>query len=503
MRRVGAPSDRVVIVGAGLAGLSAALRLAGAGRQVTVVEREPEVGGRCGVLRTDGYAFDTGPTVLTMPHLIEDALACIGEGLTDWLDLRPVEPLYRARFADGETIDVHASPDAMAEEITRVAGAQNAAGYRRYVRFVTRLYRAEMRDFIDRNIDSPLDLLTPDLARLIALGGFRRLAPKVASYLADERLQRLFSFQSLYAGLSPYDALAIYAVISYMDTVGGVYFPRGGMHAVPRALADAATKHGVEIRCSTAVSRVEIANGRATGVITADGERIAADVVVLNPDLPIAYRDLLPGVRMPRRVARQKVSPSCCVLLAGSPRRYDGIAHHNLHIGAAWKQTFEQVIGGGALMTDPSFLVTNPTRSDPSLAPPGRESYYALFPVPNLTAPLEWTSLAPQYRDEMVATLEANGYEGFGDAIEVENLTTPADWAARGMAAGSPFAAAHSFFQTGPFRANNLAPVEGVVFTGSGTQPGVGVPMVLISGRLAAERITGPDRHYRHRTYPR
>jgi phytoene desaturase len=287
-----------------------------------------------------------------------------------------------------------------------------------------------------------------------------------------------------------------------MDTVAGVFFPRGGMHAIPRALAGAATKHGVEIRYETGVSRVVTAQGRAAGVITDSGELIAADVVVLNPDLPISYRDLLPDVPTPPRVRRQRYSPSCCVLLAGSNRRYDHIAHHNLHLGgAAWRATFEQVIDRGELMSDPSFLVTSPTRSDPTLAPAGKESYYALFPVPNLDASLDWKTLAPQYRDEMLKTLESHGYEGFGDSMEVSQFTTPDEWEARGMYAGAPFAAAHSFFQTGPFRASNLAPMEGVVFTGSGTQPGVGVPMVLISGRLAAERITGRDLNYRKRSY--
>ena len=397
---------------------------------------------------------------------------------------------------------MHADPDAMAAEIESVAGPGDAAGYRRYVQFVTKIYRAEMRTFIDRNIDSALDLLRPDLARLAALGGFRRLAPKVASYLKDPRLQKVFSFQAMYAGLSPYDALAIYAVIAYMDSVAGVFFPAGGMHALPDALAGAATKHGVDIRYGTTVDRIEFTGGRATAAITSDGERVAADVVVLNPDLPVAYRELLPAGLTPARVRRQSYSPSCCVLLVGSTAAYGDIAHHNLHLGDAWKRTFREIIGGGALMSDPSFLVTNPTRTDPSLAPPGRQSYYVRFPTPNLDGGPDWSQIGGRYREEMVAQLEAHGYPGFGDAIEVEHLVTPADWAARGMEAGAPFAAAHTFFQTGPFRARNMPdPDSGLVFTGSGTQPGVGVPMVLISGRLAAERICGPDRAYRSRAW--
>ncbi len=225
-------------------------------------------------------------------------------------------------------------------------------------------------------------------------------------------------------------------------------------------------------------------------MITADGARIPADVVVLNPDLPVAYRDLLP----PRRLRHLRHSPSCVVLHIGSTSPYAAIAHHNIHFGARWKRTFDEVIRDGLLMSDPSLLVTNPTRTDPSAAPAGKHTYYVLAPTPNLvTGPMNWRGeLAGRYAAALVRTLERRGYVGFGDGIEVQRIVTPADWEDQGMAAGTPFAAAHTFRQTGPFRPGNLHPtLPNVVFTGSGTQPGVGVPMVLISGKLAAGRITG------------
>ena len=500
MRTVKGPTDNVVVVGAGLAGLSAAMRLAGAGRTVTVLERESIPGGRAGRLDLQGpdgtYQFDTGPTVLTMPDLIADAFDCIDEDMSDWLTLEPVSPLYRAFYPDGSVLDVHSDVDRMAAEIDNVIGAKEAAGYRRYVEFVSKLYRYEMKDFIDRNIDSPFDLLTPDLARLVAIGGFRKLAPKVRQYMTDPRTERVFSFQAMYAGLSPYDALAIYAVIAYMDSVAGVFFPNGGLHAVPAAMAAAAEKHGVTLRYNTEVTSVETVGDRAVAVLTSDGERIPADVVVLNPDLPVAYRDLLG--REPWSVRRLNYSPSCFLMLAGSSASYSKIAHHNIHFGHSWSGVFDELIDKRQLMSDPSILVTNPTHSDPTLAPAGKELYYVLFPTPNLDAPIDWRSEGPRYRDEVVRTLEARGYIGFGEAIEVESITTPLDWQERGMERGAPFASAHSFLQTGPFRPGNLWG-ENVVFTGSGTQPGVGVPMVLISGRLAAERVTGPDPGYRSR----
>ena len=493
MRTVKGPTDHVVIVGAGLAGLSTALRLAGKGRKVTVIERESVPGGRNGLLVKDGFHFDTGPQVLTMPDLIADAFDCVGENMHDWLDLQKVEPLYRAHYHDGSKLDVHANPQRMAQEIEEVIGANEAKGYLEYVNFVSKLYQYEMKDFIDKNIDSPLDLLTPNLAKLVALGGFRKLAPKAQQYLKDFRTERIYTFQAMYAGLSPYQALAIYGVIAFMDSIAGVFFPKGGMHAVPRALAGSAAKHGVEFRYNTEITKVEKCGNRATAVITKNGERIAADVVVLNPDLPVAYENLLGKV--PWSVKRLKYSPSAVVLSVGSKKKYSGIAHHNIHFGNDWKGVFDDLIDRKQFMQDPSLLVTNSTLSDPELAPKGKEIYYILFPTPNTDSNIDWVKETPKYRDEMIRVLEERGYEGFSENIEVEQVTGPLEWEQQGMKNGAPFACAHTFLQTGPFRPGNMWG-ENVVFAGSGTQPGVGVPMVLISGRLAAERILGKDKNY-------
>jgi phytoene desaturase len=494
MRTVPGRTGSVVIVGAGLGGLSAALRLAGAGRTVTVVEKATVPGGRAGRLDLDGYQFDTGPTVLTMPELIEDALNCVGETTTDRLELIKVDPGYRARFADGSVLDVHTDFDAMTAEIETHCAPGDVDGYRRFVEYLTKMYQLERPTFIDANLDGVAGLIGAPAVKLLAMGGLRRLSSVVDSFLSDERLRRIFSFQAMYAGLAPQDALAIYSVISYMDCVKGVYFPRGGMHALPVALAAAAADAGVEFRYGTEVSHIDVHAGRARGVVTTDGERIDADVVVVNADLPIAYRELLEPQYTPRAVKRLDYSPSCVLLHVGSKTRYDDLLHHTIDFGTAWESTFDQIIKKGELMSDPSFLVSNPTATDPSLAPDGRQTYYALFPCPNTVSgsALNWSELGPRYRDEMVETMEKRGLPGFDAGIEVERLVTPADWRAMGIAAGAPFSASHSLFQTGPLRRPTLdRSIENLVFCGANTQPGVGVPMVLLSGRLAAERITG------------
>ncbi|HEY6646693.1 MAG TPA: phytoene desaturase family protein, partial [Mycobacterium sp.] len=471
------------------AGLSAALHLVGRGRAVTVVERAQHPGGRVGRLDIDGYLLDTGPTVLTMPDIIEDAFAAVGESLSDRLDLMRVEPAYRASFADGSALDVHCERVAMAAEIERFAGRGQADGYLRLRDWLTRLYHVEFDGFIAANFDSPLSLLTPQLARLAAIGGFRRWDQMVRRFISDDRLRRVFTFQALYAGVPPHRALAVYAVIAYMDTVSGVYFPRGGMRALPDALAAAAADAGVEFRYGADVSAMERNGAQVTAVHTCNGERIPADAVVLTTELPDTYRLL---DRTPRRLLPLRPAPSAVVAHVGCRAVGDDIGHHTILFGEAWQQTFRDIIDDGQLMGDPSLLVTRPTAGDGRLAPTGRDLIYILAPAPNTAAgKVDWASTGPAYTEQMLQTV-TDRLPALGVEAEVLRVVDPAGWARQGMAAGTPFALAHTFGQTGPFRpANTVRGIDNVVLAGSSTVPGVGVPTALLSGRLAADRITG------------
>jgi len=326
----------------------------------------------------------------------------------------------------------------------------------------------------------------------VRLGGFGKLAKRVARYFDDERLQRIFSFQSMYAGLAPYEALALYCVITYMDAVNGVYFPEGGIHAVPKAMALAAEKSGVELRFDTPVERVvlrEGTEGPVQGVrVEGSGEFIEADAVVCNPDLPVAYRTLLAGLRPPRVARRGTYSPSCIVWHAGVRNPPPpSAAHHNIHFGQQWHDAFRSILEDGRRMPDPSILVTVPSLDEPTMAPEGCSTLYVLEPAPNLDGHVDWTVERSRARDELAEKVAALGY---GDAVEAELLVDPLEWERQGMERGTPFALSHRFFQTGPFRPKNVDKrAPGLVFAGSSTVPGVGVPMVLLSGRLAAERV--------------
>jgi phytoene desaturase len=385
----------------------------------------------------------------------------------------------------------------MAAAVETFAGPGQAAGYLRLRDWLTRLYHTEFNGFIAANFDSPLSLLTPQLARLAALGGFRRWEQVVEQFITDERLRRVFTFQSLYAGVPPQRALALYAVIAYMDTIAGVYFPRGGMRALPDALASAAADAGVRFEYSSTVVALDRSGDKVTAVRTEGGNRIPCDAVVLTTELPQTYRLLS---RTPRRLLRARPAPSAVVAHVGCRAAKPVGAHHTILFGREWQQTFDDIIRAGRPMADPSLLVTRPTATDPSLAPAGRDLLYVLAPAPNLVrGNIDWDAAAEAYAAELVDTVRTR-LADVGDDLELLRVVTPADWSRQGMVAGTPFALAHTFAQTGPFRpANMVRGTVNAVLAGSSTVPGVGVPTALLSGRLAADRITGPLRENRAR----
>ncbi|GGT01180.1 phytoene dehydrogenase [Planobispora rosea] len=482
-----------VVIGAGLGGLSAAVHLAAAGREVTVVEAGREPGGCCGTALAGPYRFDTGPSVLTMPGVLADVFAAAGEDMAGWLPLRRLDPSYRLTYHDGSHLDVLADAEAMADQVRALCGPAEAARYRRFRALLGEMFRAEWSSFIDRDMTALRSLARPyALLRLAGMGGFRRLDRLVAAHLTDDRLIRAHTFQALYVGLSPRQALGIYAVIAHMDTVGGVYFPEaGGMHAIPRALAALAEKKGVTVRYGVRATRVEADGSGVTAVRLDTGERLTTRHAVVACDLPRAHAGLLPEGARDWRLRRPRFSPSCVVMHLGLDRRLPGQAHHTLHFGREWASTFE-ALRRGRPQPDPSLLVTHPT-ADAGAAPAGHATLSVLEPAPNLAAGRWAHGRTDRLVERMLARLAGLGYGDLSGAPRM--VWDPPAWAQAGHSAGTPFALDHRFTQTAWLRPSGAARrVPGLHFAGMHTAPGVGVPPVLISGRLAAHRILEESR---------
>lgn len=484
---------RVVVIGAGLGGLSAAAHLTGSGHDVTIVERSAGPGGRAAGLTEAGFRLDLGPTVFTMPNLLAEAFEAVGASMHDFVEIEPVDPMYRAVFNDGSSLLVRSGREAMTEEIREFAGRREAGVFNEFCDWVGELYQLALPNCIDANFDSVFDALKPwrSTVELIRTGGFRRLDRMVASFFDDERLRDVFSFRSMYAGVAPQRALALHSVASYMDTVGGVFAPRGGVQAAAVGLARAVGQRGALFRYGANVTRIlRNGDGAASGVELDTGDRFVADAVVCNADLPIAYRTLLGGVDAPRVARRGTYSPSCLLWVAGVRGAAPAdAAVHNVHFGPAWRDSFDAVSRRGRLMRDPSMYVSVGS----STAPAGCTTLYALEPVPNLDGKTDWVRDVDKVVQRLRTRVGAAGYPI--DDVVVERVVDPLSWERMGLERGTPFSLANTWRQAGPLRPSNRDDrVPGLFFAGSSTLPGVGVPMVLLSGKLAAARVREYER---------
>lgn len=487
----GSPTRQVVVVGAGLGGLAAAVRLRHRGFRVTVLERHPHPGGRCGVWESDGFRFDTGPTLLLMVDYLRAVFRDAGREMDDYLELRQLDPNYRVHYADGSTLDVTSRLNAMLEGVERIEPGVGP----RFLRFLSetsRLYRIGLDGFVDKQVHHRGDFFNLKNAALLLRGrAMQRLQRMVARYFRTDKLRQTFSFQSLYLGLSPYESPAIYSLLPYTEVAGGLFFPMGGMHAIPRALARLAEELGVEFRYGADVTGLERTGGLVTAAVLADGRRVPADLVLANADLPYVYATLL-GEPYPR-IERFDFSCSAFLMYLGLDRRYPALPHHTLVVPGDLRRTCEEIFEGHRVPADPAYYLCNPSKTDPSLAPPGCENLYVLVPVP-AQAPgreIDWSVAGPRLEEEMLTRLERFGLPDIRRHIVTRRTFTPADFTGHFSAThGEAFGLSHGIDQVGWFRPHNRHPeYRNLYFVGQSTHPGCGVPMVLISARLVAARI--------------
>jgi phytoene desaturase len=480
----------VIVVGAGLGGLAAAIRLRHRGFRVTVLERHAHPGGRCGLWESDGFRFDTGPTLLLMVDYLRALFTEVGRPLERYLDLRQLDPNYRVHYADGSTLDVTSRLNAVLEGLERIEPGVGP----RFLRFLSEtatLYRIGLDGFVDRNVHARGDFFNlRNAGLLLRARAMERLQRMVRRYFRTEKLQHTFSFQSLYLGLSPFDSPAIYSLLPYTEVAGGLYFPMGGMHAMPRALARLAEEMGVDIRYRHDVRSLERADGRIAAVVLADGTPLPAGLVLANPDQPNAYETLL-GEKYPR-IDRFDFSCSAFLMYLGVNRRYPELTHHALVVPRDLRTTCDDIFSG-RIPADPAYYICNPSKTDPSLAPPGCENVYVLVPVPSQLPgrEIDWSVEGPRLEAAMLDRLERFGLPELRRHIVTRRTFTPADFALEFSATrGEAFGLAHGIDQVGYFRPHNRHPrLTNLYFVGQSTHPGCGIPMVLISARLVVERM--------------
>lgn len=481
---------RALVVGAGIGGLATAVRLAHAGYQVTVLEKHDVPGGRAGVWKSQGFTFDTGPSLVMMTEVWHDLFRLVGRRLEDYLTLVQCDPYYRLHFADGSALTMTSQFNRLLENLEEFEPGCTPNALK-FIAHTGEMYRRGM-DFINRNMHRPESMLRVGGMGLkygpAALGDLQRMVRK---FFKDERLQQAFTFQSLYLGLSPYDSLAIYGLLAYTELARGIYYPMGGMHALARALEKLGGELGIAYRYNAPVARLEKEAGRVRAAILEDGSRVEADVVVANSDLPYTYDSLL-GEPYPG-IDRKVFSCSVVLLYLGTNRTYPNLLHHNLAVSRDLETTCRELFTDQVMPDDPPFYVVATTRTEPAMAPPGGESIYVLVLAPsqNPARPIDWSVEGPRVEARTLERLEQWGLPNLRQHIVTRKLVTPADFTANfGNLRGEAFGLSHNLMQIGYFRPHNRHPrYRNLYFVGQSTHPGCGLPMVLISADCVVQRI--------------
>ncbi len=487
----------VVIIGGGLGGLAAAIRLALQGRRVVLCEKNERLGGKLNLHQAAGYTFDTGPSLLTMPWVIRDLFAAAGRSIDDYLCLEQVEPACRYFWPDGVRFDAWQRLPQLIQEIERISPV-DVPHFFQFLAHTARIYDAVAEPFLLRPFDGLRELITPTMARhALRIDALRSVDAAVRSFFRSPHLRQLFNRYATYNGSSPYLSPATFTLIAYIELAEGGWYVRGGMYQLAVALARLAGELGVEIRPQTAVREIVIERGKACGARLEHGELLPAAAVVVNADPRYAYEQLIPGgQREAARLARLEPSCSGVVLFLGVEGDFPQLAHHNIFFSADYPAEFQAIFAERQPALDPTVYIAATCRSDPLHAPPGHMNLFVLVNAPADDGRIDWERVMPAYRDHIIAKLEQMGLRGLRQAIRYAHHWTPADLARAynapagaiyGLSSNSPFAA----FARPPLRARR---VQQLYFVGGGTHPGGGIPLVLLSGKAVAERIAR-DRH--------
>jgi phytoene desaturase len=487
-------SKRVIVIGAGFGGLAAALRLQTAGFTVTVVEARTQPGGRAGQFKSQGFTFDMGPTLITAPQLLEELWQLAGRNLSDDLDLVELSPFYRILFPDGRAFDSWGKTDQDEAEIARFE-PRDVAGYRAFLAETQQIYERAFVDLAREPFLSAGSMLrvTPELLRV---GAHRSVYAFAARYFQDPALRMVFSFHPLFIGGNPFRASAIYSIVPYLERLGGVHFARGGMYQVVEGLVKLFLAAGGDIRYGTPVEQILVQNRQVRGVRLQDQTEISAPTVIANSDIAQTYLHLVPPEYLPRlatlRLKRSRYSMSCFLLYLGLNRQYPQLRHHTILMPEQYHKHISSLFDGHGLPTDLALYLHTPTRTDPTLAPPGGESLYVLAPVPHLGHGVDWQREAPAFRQRIIQVLEEEiGLTGLSQSIVVERQFTPLDFASDLRShLGAAFSIEPTLTQSAYFRPHNRSAFLGGLYAvGAGTHPGAGIPGVLLSADVTSRLV--------------
>jgi phytoene desaturase len=488
-----------LVIGSGFGGLASAVRLQARGYDVTLLEALEQPGGRASVFRDKGFTYDAGPTILTAPFLLDELFALSGKKTSDYLRIVPCKPFYRIAWHDGVSFEYTGHQAEMEDQVRRLA-PDDLEGYRNFVGETHAIFQRAFIELADQPFTRFTDMLrvAPDLIRLRSDRSVWQMACR---HVKNQRIREVLSFHPLLVGGNPFQSSSIYAMIHYLEREWGVHFAIGGTGALVQALVKLLEDLGGKLRLNSPVEELLVENGAAIGVRLRSGEVLRAKVVVSNADVSNFYQKRVAAPHRRKwtdsRLRRMRYSMSLFLIYFGTNRTYPELAHHTIWLGPRYKGLLDDIFHHRTLAEDFSLYLHAPTRTDPSLAPPGHECFYVLSPVPHRGAPgdkIDWDQVKEEYADRILATLEKSLIPDLRKHIVSKLLFTPNDFETRLDAhVGSAFQFEPVLTQSAWFRPHNVSEdVRGLYLCGAGTHPGAGVPGVLSSAKLLDRVIPAP-----------
>jgi diapolycopene oxygenase len=488
---------KVNVVGGGLAGLAAAVRLAAEGHQVAIFEQNGHLGGKMNVWKSMGYTFDMGPTIITMPDVLNRLFESVGRRMEDYVDLVSLDPQWRTFYADGSHIDLCSSLEAMTKELSRTAPSE-IGSYLSFLTYCQRMYDISEKWFFWKPWGSLKDVMSAStfgpqsLSLAAAIDPMSSIHQAVGRHFKDPRLKQLFEHFVQYVGSSPFVAPAILCLIPWVQLGYGCWYPMGGTGQIAAALTKLCDEFNIEVHCNTTVSRIEITNGKAAGIVDGTGKIYPCDAIVANSDITKTCTELLPEKEAAAAVRRQgsALEPACSgmVLYLGCRKKFSGFLHHDFLFSADSDAEFADIYEKKIPHGDPSIYLAIPSLTDPTVAPEGCEAVYALVHTPYISPEYDWSTRAKEYRDIIVKKMERCGFDGLEESIETERWITPLDLEKLyRVNKGAIYGVVTRRGITSAFKTGNRSALPGLYFAGGSVNPGAGVPMVLMSGQIAAE----------------
>jgi phytoene desaturase len=488
-------SKSVIVIGAGIGGISAATHLARRGLNVTVLEKNSRAGGRCQRFSRDGHHFDTGPTLLVMPLLYESEFAALGAraSLRERLDLRRVDPTYHLVFDDGSKLALTSDMNSMQKQLEAFEPG-SFHGLLRYIEEGHRHYHLGIEKLVNRDFRKASEFFRLDhLPLLYKLKPLVNHYRNMSAYFDNPRLKAAFTFQDVYMGLSPFEAPATFSMMPYTELAHGVWYPKGGMYSIVEALSEMAQRAGVRFEFNAPVARIDVNGSCARGVVLTDGSHLAADAVLANADLPYVYKDLLPNDGEAERLERKRFSCSVISFFWGVDKPYEAIPPHTLFLADDYRENFDSIIRDLSLPSNPCLYVHAPARLDPAMAPHGQDTLIAIVPVGHMSenGEQDWAAIRDRARQHVFRRLATLGITDLEAHIKFEVNYTPLSWRKRyNLMKGSTHGLCHNLTQLGYFRPRNKhSRYHNLYFVGASTHPGTGMPTAMVSGRLAAQRM--------------